>query len=126
MEYILTGKFFIIEIDNKNSTYLNTESSFIVTRWRHFIQGFHNCIRYIQGKFNTSDWLTRQYNLFNLYLDSDINSFNASNPFDGRNKPIDSYCELTYVLTLYIRSFANTVLSPPRLSLRASRQLIIK
>ena len=61
MQYILTGKYFIIEIDNKNATYLNTETSSIVTRWRQYIQTFNNCLRFIPGKFNTSDWLTRQY-----------------------------------------------------------------
>ena len=67
MQYILTGKHFIIETDNKNITYMSSDVSNIVSRWRQYLQQFHTCLRFISGKFNTSDWLTRQYHLYNLY-----------------------------------------------------------
>jgi hypothetical protein len=73
MQCILTGKYFIIEIDNKNATYMRNATSCIAVRWNHYIQSFHNCTRFIQGKYNTSDWLTRQNNLYNLSDDSNAN-----------------------------------------------------
>jgi hypothetical protein len=85
MQYILTGKYFIVEIDNKNATYLNTETSCIVTRWRHYMQTFYNCLRFIPGKSNTSDWLIRQYNLYNLYCEYNDNP-NNTNPSDDIRK----------------------------------------
>jgi hypothetical protein len=73
MKYILRGKYFIIEIDNKNATYMRNATSCIAVRWNHYILSFHNCTRFILGKYNTSDWLTRQNNLYNLSDDSNAN-----------------------------------------------------
>jgi hypothetical protein len=67
MDYILTGKYFIIETDNKNITYLNSDTNSITVRWRQYLQTFFHCIRFLPGKYNTSDWLTRQYSLFHMY-----------------------------------------------------------
>jgi hypothetical protein len=100
MQYILTGKYFIIEIDNKNATYLNTETSCIVTRWRHYMQKFYNYLRFIPGKFNTSDWLTRQHNLYNLYCEYNDNS-NYTNPNEETRK-IDQNEYAIQVLSLLV------------------------
>jgi hypothetical protein len=68
MSYLLTGKFVIIETDNKNLLFMETATSAIVMRWRVFLQGFHTALRHILAKFNkVSDWLTRQYCLFRAY-----------------------------------------------------------
>ncbi len=64
-EWILRGKFFIIETDSKNILFLEQSLSPIICRWRIFLQGFHTCRRFILGKYNIiADWLSRQYCLY--------------------------------------------------------------
>ena len=103
MQCILTGKFFIIETDNKNVTYLNTETSSICNRWKLYIQSFHTCLRFIQGRFNTSDWLTRQYNLYTHIIDNTdkpISYLNNITPNMNNNTTMDEFCDnVLYVLT---------------------------
>lgn len=73
MSYILTGKYTIIETDNKNLLFMETATSSIIKRWRVYLQGFHTTLRHILAKFNTlSDWLTRQYHLYTLYMSPDV------------------------------------------------------
>ena len=75
LEYILRGKFFILETDHKNILLLEKNTTPIVVRWRLYLQTFWNCKRYLQGKFNSmGDWLSRQYNLFLLLKKAKITS----------------------------------------------------
>ena len=114
MQYILTGKFFIIETDNKNITYLNSDSSSICNRWKLYIQSFHTCIRFLQGKFNTSDWLTRQYHLYNLYTniidnaDGPISSLNNIIPNMNVNTDINEFCDNVLWLLTQVSSDVET------------------
>jgi hypothetical protein len=72
MSYLVTGKFVIIETDNKNLLFMETAQFPIITRWRIYLQGFHTTLRHILAKFNkASDWLTRQYCLFRAYTHYD-------------------------------------------------------
>ena len=50
MSNILTGKYFVIETDNKNITFLESNETDIFIRWRLYIQTFHNCVRFLLGK----------------------------------------------------------------------------
>ncbi len=66
-EWTLRGKFFIIESDSKNILFLEISISYIICRWRIYLQGFYTCIRFIKGKYNIiADWLSRQYCLYLL------------------------------------------------------------
>jgi hypothetical protein len=77
MHYLVTGKYVIIETDNKNMLFMETATSAIIKRWRVFIQGFHTSLRHILAKFNTvSDWLTRQYHLYLTYTHPDNTNTN--------------------------------------------------
>jgi hypothetical protein len=61
-EYLLRGKYFIIETDNKNMTYIELSTSSMMIRIRVYIQGFNCALRHLLAKFNKmSDWLTRQH-----------------------------------------------------------------
>jgi hypothetical protein len=72
MSYLVTGKYVIIETDNKNLLFMETTQAPIVMRWRIYLQGFHTTLRHILAKFNkVSDWLTRQYCLFRAYTHYD-------------------------------------------------------
>lgn len=85
-EYTLRGKFFIIETDHKNLLFMENDVSHIVMRWRIYIQGFYNCLRFQLAKHNkTSDWLTRQYNLYFLNRDlavDDESEYTSSTSFN--------------------------------------------
>jgi hypothetical protein len=61
---------------------------------------FYNCLRCIPGKFNTSDWLTRQYNLYNLYCEYNYDT-NYTNPNDDTRK-IDQNEYIIQVLSLLV------------------------
>jgi hypothetical protein len=60
----------------------------------------YNCLRFIPGKFNTSDWLTRQYNLCNLYCEYNYNT-NYTTPNDATKK-IDQNEYIIQVLSLLV------------------------
>ncbi len=80
MQYLLTGKYVIIETDNKNLLFMETSTAPIVKRWRVYLQGFFTSLRHILAKYNkVSDWLTRQYCLFHAYTNYDDNH-NADYP----------------------------------------------
>ena len=76
MEYLLRGKYFILETDNKNLLYMSSSVNPLVNRWSQYIQGFYCCLRHLPRKFNkVTDWISKQYS--NSQLDpSDVNSLN--------------------------------------------------
>jgi hypothetical protein len=65
IEWILRGKYFIIETDSKNILFLEQSLPPSICRWRIFLQGFFTCLRFLLGKYNIiADWLSRQYCLY--------------------------------------------------------------
>jgi hypothetical protein len=65
-----------------------------------YMQTFYNCLRFIPGKFNTSDWLSRQYDLYNLYCEYNDDP-NYTNPNDDTRK-IDQNENIIQVLSLLV------------------------
>jgi hypothetical protein len=65
-----------------------------------YMQNFYNCLRFIPGKFNTSNWLTRQYNLYNLYCECNYDT-DYTNPNDDSRK-IDQNEYIIQVLSLLV------------------------
>jgi hypothetical protein len=65
-----------------------------------YMKFFYNCLTFIPGKFNTSDWLTRQYNLYNLYCEYNDNP-NNTNPNDDIRK-IDQNEYIIQVLSFLV------------------------
>mmetsp|Transcript_10393 Transcript_10393/g.10015 ORF Transcript_10393/g.10015 Transcript_10393/m.10015 type:complete len:951 (-) Transcript_10393:1276-4128(-) len=81
-EYILRGKYFIIETDNKNMLYMGLSLIGIVVRWRVYIQSFHYCLRHLLAKYNTvSDWLIRQHNIYLISLSEETIDVSLCNTF---------------------------------------------
>ena len=68
---------------------------------------------FIPGKFNSSDWLTRQYALYNLYYNNNDN-YNNSNPKDGLVPINDLY--ISQVLSLLISTADETLEDTPLMS----------
>jgi hypothetical protein len=66
----IVGKMVIIETDHKNILFWDGDETPIIQRWRLYVQSFLSCVRHNLGKYNTADWLTRQYNLYNIYFGS--------------------------------------------------------
>ena len=65
-----------------------------------YMKNVYNCLTFIPGKFNTSDWLTRQYNLYNLYCEYNDNP-NNTNPNDDIRK-IDQNEYIIQVLSFLV------------------------
>ena len=77
MEYLLRGKYFILECDNKNLLYMSSSVNPLVNRWSQYIQGFHSCIRHLPRKFNkVCDWISKQYSNSQLDPNSVYNLYN--------------------------------------------------
>ena len=118
LDYLLRGKYFIIETDHKNILYLEQNITSIVIRWRMYLQTFYNCRRYLQGKFNNlGDWLSRQYHLFCLLTQESNRTDLSSTPppptllalLPGAAEQMDTDLFFTHTLNLLVHTSGEEV-----------------
>ena len=74
-EYLLRGKYFVLETDHRNLLWIEASAACIVIRWRAFMQSFNFQLRHIAGSKNlVADWQSRMY----MFAEDSLSSFGVS------------------------------------------------
>jgi hypothetical protein len=99
-ERLIFHKLIIIETDHRNSVFINASVVPKIVRWRMFAQAFNTIVRHLEGKKNTSDWISRIFRL------ESADAFNQLERFAREDLGIQDFDESYSMTFLDMLSYA--------------------